>query len=72
MTNSRFVGFDEAHRVHFNMRSQPWRGLNELLRDGREFYSAAQAARAAARLGPAPGKRKRGGKRASLKETDPW
>jgi len=72
LTNSRFEGFDEAHRVHFDLGSQPWRVLNELLQDGREFYSAAQAARAAARLGPAPGRRKRGGKRAPLKETDPW
>ena len=72
LTNSRFEGLAEANRVRFDMLSHPWRVLNSLLRDGRQFYHDAQAARAAARLGPAPGKKKRSGKRVSLKETDPW
>jgi len=72
LTNSRFDGFNEAKRVHFDMGSHPWRVFNTLLREGQQFYVAAQAARAAARLGPAPGKKRRVGKRASLKETDPW
>jgi len=72
LTNLRFEGFSEAYRVHFDMGSHPWRVLDKLLRDGRDFYAAAQAARAAARLGPGPGRKKGGGRRVPLKESDPW
>ena len=72
LTNSRFEGFNEAYRVHFDMSTQSWRVLDKLLQDGRAFYAAAQAARAAARLGPMPGRRKSGGRRVPLKESDPW
>jgi len=72
LTNERFEGFSEANRVAFDMRSHPWRVLDKLLEDGKQFYQSAQAARAAARTWPAqPGKRAKR-KRASLKETDPW
>jgi len=72
LTNMKFDGFNEAHRVHFDMRAQPWRVFDKLLQDGREFYAAAQATRAAARLGPVAGRRQRGGRRVPLKESDPW
>jgi len=72
ITNSRFEGFAEANRVPFDMRSFPWRVLPGLLSDGRQFYQDAQIARAAARLRPAAAGKRRGGKRQSLKGTDPW
>jgi len=72
ITNSRFEGFEEENRVPFDMRTFPWRVLDTLLADGRRFYQDAQALRAAAKLRPAPGKRRGVGKRQSLKETDPW
>jgi len=72
ITNRRFEGFAEENRVPFDMCSCPWRVLNTLLDDGRRFYQDAQARRAAVTRGPAPGKKRKGGKRQSLKETDPW
>jgi len=73
LTNSLFEGFDEAKRVPFDMREQPWKVLDGLLRDGQHFYQEAQAARSAARAGPAAGTRRgRKAQRASLKERDPW
>ena len=39
---------------------------------GSRFYQVAQAARSAARLKPVSSMRGSRGKRASLKETDPW
>jgi len=72
LTNERFDGFAETNRVAFDMRSHPWRVLDKLLEDGRQFYQNAQSARAAARALPAQPRKRAKGKRASLKETDPW
>jgi len=73
ITNSRFDGFSEELRVPFDMASFPWRVLRGLLRDGRQFYLDAQAARAAASAGTLAGTSKRRKvKRAPLKERDPW
>ena len=72
ITNSRFECLTDSMRVPFDMRAYPWKVLNGLLDDGRRFYQEAQAARSAVRLKPAAAKRKTRGKRASLKETDPW
>jgi len=72
LTNERFDGFAETNRVAFDMRSHPWRVLDKLLSDGRQFYQNAQSARAAARALAAQPRKRAKGKRASLKETDPW
>jgi len=73
LTNSRFEGFSESMRVPFDMPSYPWRVLRGLLRDGRQFYIDAQAARAAVKANTAAGaKRRKAGTRPSLKDTDPW
>jgi len=59
-------------RVPFDMRAYPWRVLHGLLRDGKQFYLDAQAARAAVKSGALAGaKQRRKNKRASLKERDP-
>jgi len=72
ITNSRFDGFVEANRVPFDMRTYPWKVLDDLLRDGRQFYLDAQAAREAARAAPARHAKRAKRKGQSLKETDPW
>jgi len=72
ITNARFDGFDEANRVPFDMRAHPWKVLDKLLCDGRQFYHDAQAARAAARAAPAHFSRRTKKKGQSLKEKDPW
>ena len=73
LTNRRFEGFSEAMRVPFDMASFPWRVLRGLLRDGRQFYLDAQAARAASSAGTLAGASKRRKvKRTPLKEREPW
>jgi len=57
----------------FGMQVQPWKVLGGRRRDGQQFDQEAQAARSAARAGPASGTRRgRKAQRASLKERDPW
>jgi len=72
ITNSNFAGFSESRRTPFDMASYPWKVLGGLLDDGRRCYSDAPAPRSAARLLPAAARKRARGRRASLKETDPW
>jgi len=72
LTNERFEGFSDSLRVPFDMRTHPWKVLDGLLKDGRRFYREAQAARDAARMRPKTSRKGARGKRATLKERDPW
>jgi len=72
ITNGRFEGFAEENRIPFDMLTFPWRVLDNLLSDGRQFYHDVQAIRATPRSGQMSGKKRTKARGRTLKETDPW
>ena len=72
LTNQRFSAFDPSLRVPFDMASHKWLVLGDLLKAGRDFYAEAQVARASVRQSGTGVRRGGRGKRARLKERDPW
>jgi len=73
LTNEDFRGFRSVNRVPFDFAHHRWLVFDSLREAGRCFYQEAQATRAERSATDRVSRRgRRGGKKASLKERDPW
>ena len=73
LTNEDFQGFRPENRVPFDFASHRWLVFDTLREAGRMFYQEVRDVRAKRpATGPVSRRRRRGGKKKTLKEKDPW